>query len=101
MGNVPLIVTTDWLAERLNDPNLRLLDATTFLKNPEKDGYYDVWSGKEAYEKGHIPGAVFADLHKELSDPDAEYAFTLPSRERFVEKISELGVQMTNWRVFD
>lgn len=92
MSNVPLIVTTDWLAERLNDSNLRLLDATTFLKQPEKDGYYDVWSGKEAYEKGHIPGAVFADLHGELSDPDAEYAFTLPSRERFIEKISELGV---------
>jgi thiosulfate/3-mercaptopyruvate sulfurtransferase len=92
MRDVPLFVTTDWLEERLNDPNLRLLDATTFLKQPEVDGYYDVWSGKEAYEKGHIPGAVFADLHKELSDPDAEYAFTLPSRERFVEKITELGV---------
>lgn len=92
MSKVPLIVTTDWLAERLEDPNLRLLDATTFLKAPEKDGYYDVWSGQAAYEKGHIPGAVFADLYGELSDPDAEYAFTLPSRERFVEKLSDLGV---------
>lgn len=92
MVNVPKFVTTEWLAERLDDPNLRLLDATTFLKHPEEGGYYDVWSGKEAYEKGHIPGAVFADLHKELSDPDAELPFTHPSRERFVEKISELGV---------
>ncbi|MCG7346172.1 sulfurtransferase [Sporosarcina sp. ACRSL] len=92
MSKVPLLVTTDWLEERLDDPNLRLLDATTFLKHPEGDGYYDVWSGKEAYEKGHIPGAVFADLLNELSDPDSEYAFTVPSRERFAEKISELGV---------
>ena len=92
MSNVPLLVTTDWLEERLDDPNLRLLDATTFLKHPEGDGYYDVWSGKEAYEKGHIPGAVFADLLLELSDPDSEYAFTVPTRERFVEKISDLGV---------
>lgn len=92
MSNVPLIVTTDWLAERLDDPNLRLLDATTFLKNPEKDGYYDVWSGKEAYEKGHIPGAVFADLYNDLSDPDSEFSFTLPPRDTFVEKVSELGV---------
>ncbi|SEI93878.1 thiosulfate/3-mercaptopyruvate sulfurtransferase [Bhargavaea ginsengi] len=92
MVNVPKFVTTEWLAERLDDPNVRLLDATTFLKHPEEGGYYDVWSGKEAYEKGHIPGAVFADLHKELSDPDAEHSFTHPSRERFVEKISELGV---------
>ncbi|MEH7121788.1 sulfurtransferase [Bacillus sp. JJ1503] len=93
MSKVPLIVTTEWLAERLNDPNLRLLDATTFLKHPEKDGYYDVWSGKEAYEKGHIPGAVFADLYNEFSDPDSEFTFTAPSRERFVQKISELGVE--------
>ena len=92
MSKVPLLVTTEWLEERLDDPNLRLLDATTFLKHPEKDGYYDVWSGKEAYEKGHLPGAVFADLHHELSDPDAKHNFTIPSRERFVEKISELGV---------
>ena len=75
MSKVPLLVTTEWLEERLDDPNLRLLDATTFLKHPEKDGYYDVWSGKEAYEKGHLPGAVFADLHHELSDPDAKHNF--------------------------
>ncbi|MEH7342403.1 sulfurtransferase [Bacillus sp. JJ1532] len=93
MSKVPLLVTTEWLAERLNDPNLRLLDATTFLKHPEKDGYYDVWSGKEAYEKGHIPGAVFADLYNEFSDPNSEFTFTAPSRERFVQKISELGVE--------
>jgi len=89
---VPLLVSTDWLAERLNDPNLRLLDATTFLERPEDGGYYHVYSGREAYNKGHIPGAVYADLYNELSDPDAAYTFTVPSRERFVNKMEELGV---------
>jgi len=28
--------------------------------------------------KGYIPGAVLADLHKELSEPDSEFAFTVP-----------------------
>ena len=69
MSNVPLFVSTDWLAERLEDPELRLLDATTFLKQPEGDGYYDVWSGKEAYEEAHIPGAVFADLKTNCRTP--------------------------------
>ncbi|WP_085993016.1 sulfurtransferase [Oceanobacillus senegalensis] len=92
MSTVPYIVTTDWLAKRLNDSNLRLLDATTFLEHNGGDGYYNLWSGKEAYEKEHIPGAVFADLYEELSEPESEFAFTHPSRERFVEKISELGV---------
>src|SRR5690625_4022920 len=92
MEKVPMFISTEWLEQHLDDPNLRLLDATTFLKNPVGDGYYDVWSGREAYEKGHIPGAVFADLHGELSDQKSDFAFTHPSREQFVEKISELGV---------
>ncbi|GAB2548992.1 sulfurtransferase [Gracilibacillus alcaliphilus] len=91
MSNIPLIVTTDWLEQRLDDPKLRLLDATTFLKLPTS-GYYDIWSGKDAYQKGHIPGAVFADLLEDLSDPEAEYAFTVPDREAFVEKVAALGV---------
>ncbi|KKB41484.1 sulfurtransferase [Bacillus thermotolerans] len=92
MSQVPLIVTTDWLAERLDDPKLRLVDATTFLKIPESGGYYDVWSGKEAYEKGHIPGAVFADLLNDFSDPDSKFSFTVPPREQFVKKAEELGI---------
>ncbi|WP_339237187.1 sulfurtransferase [Oceanobacillus sp. FSL W7-1281] len=91
MSHVPFIVTTDWLEERLDDSKLRLVDATTFLKLPAS-GYYDIWSGKEAYQKGHIPGAVFADLLEDLSDANAEYAFTLPPREEFIKKITELGV---------
>src|SRR5690625_8002419 len=92
MEKVPMFISTEWLEQHLDDPNLRLLDATTFLKNPDGDGYYDVWSGREAYAKEHIPGAVFADLHGELSDQESDFAFTHPSREQFVEKISELGV---------
>lgn len=30
--------------------------------------------------KGYIPGAVLADLHKELSEPDSEFAFTVPTK---------------------
>lgn len=92
MTQIPLIVTTGWLAENIDDPRLRLIDATTFLKRPEDGGYYKVWSGKEAYKEGHIPGAVFADLFHDLSDPDSDFAFTVPSRERFINKMSELGV---------
>ncbi|MFC2949771.1 sulfurtransferase [Virgibacillus sediminis] len=90
MAGFPLFVATEWLEERLDDPKLRILDATTYLKPTE--GYYKVWSGREAYDEEHIPGAVYADLYKELSHPDAPFAFTIPPREQFVEKISELGV---------
>jgi len=91
MEKVPHIVSTEWLAERLDDPQLRLVDATTYLKNSES-GEVELWSGKETYEKGHIRGAVFADILNDLSDPDADFRFTLPSRERFVSKMEELGI---------
>ena len=67
MQTIPLIVTTDWLSDRLDDPKLRLIDATTLMK-PLDDGNITLTSGKEAYEHGHIPGAVYADLIHELSD---------------------------------
>jgi thiosulfate/3-mercaptopyruvate sulfurtransferase len=86
MESLPLVVDTEWLSQHLDDPNLRLLDATTYLKG------HEIWAGKETYEKEHIPGAVFANLVDELSDPDAQLSCTVPTHERFASKISELGV---------
>jgi len=93
MSNLPLIVDTDWLAERLEDPKLRLLDATTFLQHPEGGtGYYKIWSGRKTYEENHIPGAIYADLINELSDPNGKHDFTIPSHEDFAEKVGQLGI---------
>ncbi|MGP9041549.1 sulfurtransferase [Cytobacillus kochii] len=89
---IPPIVSTQWLEEHLNDENIRILDATTFLKLPDGDGLYSVTNGRDAYKEEHIPGAVHADVVNELANPDDPKAFTLPSRERFVEGIEKLGV---------
>ncbi|MFD1032387.1 sulfurtransferase [Metaplanococcus flavidus] len=92
MNEIPLIVTTDWLAERLDDPKLRLIDATVFMKFPEGGGPPNVESGRTSYEQGHIPGAVYADLLGDLSDTDSNLPFMVPSREAFVKKMTELGI---------
>ena len=91
MSTIPQIVTTDWLAERLDDPNLRIVDATTFMK-PLQDGNITLTSGKDSYNFEHIPGAVFADLMNELSHPDADKPFTVPPRDYFIEKMTRLGI---------
>ncbi|WP_208588528.1 sulfurtransferase [Gracilibacillus suaedae] len=85
-----LMVDTDWLESHLNDPKLRLLDATVIMKQDENG--VDISSGKEEYVKEHIPGAVFADLIHELSDPEAALPLTAAQHDEFVQKISELGV---------
>ena len=92
MKDMPLIVTTDWLAEHAEDPGLRIIDATVFMSFPEAGGPPNVESGKQAFTEGHIPGAAFADLAGELSDTASELPFMVPPREVFIEKLEELGI---------
>lgn len=96
---VPHFVSTEWLNEHLNDENLRVIESTTFLKIPDDGGYYDTWSGREAYDKEHIPGAVYADLKNDFSDQNANYNFAVISHDEFVDKISELGVDDNSYVV--
>lgn len=86
------IVETHWLADHLNDPTVRVLDCTTHLMPPTKGGAYDVVSGRVDFEKGHIPGAGFADIDNELSDKNHRLHFMLPRPELFAAAIGKLGV---------
>ncbi|WP_271853853.1 sulfurtransferase [Planococcus maritimus] len=92
MNDIPLIVTTDWLAEHLNDADLRIVDATVFMTFPETGGSPTVESGEASYTQGHIPGAVYADLLGELTDSEAALPFTVPPRNAFIEKMTDLGI---------
>lgn len=67
------IVSTDWLAANLTDPSVRIFDCTTYLlyRPPGSDVPYDVGSGRDDYQQGHIPGAGFLDLQNDLSDNSA------------------------------
>jgi thiosulfate/3-mercaptopyruvate sulfurtransferase len=72
------LVTTEWLADHLGDETLRVLDATVDVDVATGA----IVSGRARWEAGHVPGAVFADLLVELSDPDAPPPLTMPSAER-------------------
>lgn len=92
MSDHPLLVDVAWVEAHRGDPGVVILDATTFLTQPEGDGYYDVESGRAAFEKGHIPGARFADLLHDLADLSAETTFTALDSTTFAERIGALGV---------
>ncbi|MEQ9124166.1 MAG: hypothetical protein RIM80_16575, partial [Alphaproteobacteria bacterium] len=85
------LVSTDWLAGHLDHPDLRVLDATVHL-HPKPGGDVAMESGRADYEKGHIPGAAFADLVRDLSDDRSALRFTLPTPERFAAGMGRLGV---------
>ena len=50
-------VSTNWLEQRLSDPNLRIIDASWYLPNVKRSGFKE-------FENNHIPGANFFDLDK-------------------------------------
>ena len=57
------LVTTEWLSQHLDEPDLVLLDCTVVTMPEPSDprGIHNV-SGRPDYELGHIPNAGFADL---------------------------------------
>lgn len=87
-----LLVETDWLAEHLDDPAVRVIECTVYLVPADVPGGYRVESGRAKWAEGHIPGAGFVDLHAELSDPASSLRFMMPSAEQFAEAMGRHGV---------
>nr|WP_325250566.1 3-mercaptopyruvate sulfurtransferase [Amylibacter sp.] len=78
------IVSTDWLAQHLDAPDLRILDATTYLPGDPRDA-------KANYDAAHIPGARFFDID-DVSDSNSELPHMAPPTEKFMSRMRALGV---------
>ena len=87
---IDTLVSAEWLNEHLDDPDLVILDCTVIVE-PAENGFREL-SGRPSYNAGHIPGAQFADLMGNLSDPDAPLPFTAPTPEAFAKAMGALGV---------
>ena len=85
------LAETDWLAASIADPNVVVLDCTVHLI-PDPKATYTVVSGRKDFERGHIPGAQFADVQGDLSNPGHAFRFMLPSAEHFAAAMGRFGV---------
>lgn len=81
---MPIFVSTQWLADNLNAPDLVIVDATWFLPPTDREGH------KEFLER-HIPGAVFFDLDG-ISDQTSDLPHMLPEPRDFATAVSALGI---------
>lgn len=84
------LVDPQWLASRLEDPNVVVLDATM-----PPVGVTPPVNTRARYAERHIPGAVFFDID-ELSDHASGLPHTLPQPEDFAAALSELGISEKN-----
>jgi thiosulfate/3-mercaptopyruvate sulfurtransferase len=82
------LVTTAWLAGRLQDPKVVILDATL-----PPVGIVPAVDTRARYLARHIPGAVFFDI-EELSDRSSSLPHMLPPADVFSRSLSALGVGM-------
>ncbi len=78
------LVSAAWLAQRLGDPSVKVLDGTYHLPTARRD------AGAEFLER-HIPGAVRFDID-DVCDPVDPLPHMIPSPERFAEKVAALGI---------
>ena len=91
-GYPDFLVSTEWLARHLDDPAVRVLDPSTLLLPKPDYSMYDAVPARDTFEKGHVPGAAFVDIGKELSTPDPRLRFMLPDAQTFAAAMAGLGV---------
>jgi thiosulfate/3-mercaptopyruvate sulfurtransferase len=78
------LVSTEWLAEHIRDPNIRVLDSS--FKQPGVNP-----TAREDYDAVHIPGAVYFDID-DVAQPETSLPHMIPSADRFAEKMAERGI---------
>ena len=86
MPDLPPLISTAGLAERLGAPDLRPVDASWHL---------DGRDGRPDFEAARLPGAVFFDLEAS-SDPDRDLPHMLPAPEAFAARMGRLGLSETD-----
>jgi thiosulfate/3-mercaptopyruvate sulfurtransferase len=85
------LVETDWLEQHLRDPGVVVLDCTTHLI-PDPRITYQVVPGREDFEKGHIPGARFVDMSRDVSDTTQALRFMRQAPEDFAAAMRRFGI---------
>ena len=78
------LVSTEWLADRLGDPDLVVVDSSWHMPASGR-------SGRAEFLQAHIPGARFLDID-ELSDRSTPAPHMLPSAEAFGSAMERLGI---------
>jgi thiosulfate/3-mercaptopyruvate sulfurtransferase len=77
-------VTTQWLADHLDDPDVQVIDASWHMPNSGRNAHAE-------YVVGHIPGAIFFDLDKN-ADTTSGLPHMLPDAETFSAMAGALGI---------
>jgi thiosulfate/3-mercaptopyruvate sulfurtransferase len=92
MANNPSewLVETSWLAERLDAPDIVVLDGSMHLPTAKRDAQAE-------YLAEHIPGALFFSID-EIADETSALPHMLPSPTKFASRMKKMGKASTRQR---
>jgi thiosulfate/3-mercaptopyruvate sulfurtransferase len=79
-----MLISVEEVAARLDDPTLRPADVRWYVGEPER--------GRREYVEGHLPGAIFVDLDRDLAAPSGAGRHPLPDPAVFARRMGELGI---------
>jgi thiosulfate/3-mercaptopyruvate sulfurtransferase len=79
-----VLVSTEWLASHLNDPDLRIFDASWHLPQVGRDPLAE-------YNAAHIPNARFFDID-DVADHTSDLPHMVPPVEKFMSRMRAMGV---------
>ena len=78
------LVSTEWLAEHLHDPNVVVVDGSWYMPAAKRSGF-------DEYMQSHIPGAVFFGID-DIADKRTSLPHMLPRPEEFGAAVGALGI---------
>ena len=76
------LVTTDWLAAHLEEPDLRILDCSVVMRTAP-DGSYSFVGAREEWVEAHVPGSAFVDVLGELAAKNQPLPMMMPPVVRY------------------
>ena len=94
MDRSNFLVETSWLAEQLQDPDLRIVDMRGYVRTVENDGIQEArYEGaRDEYEQSHIPGAVYIDWTRDIVNLDDTVKAQIAPTEQFAQMMSGIGI---------
>jgi thiosulfate/3-mercaptopyruvate sulfurtransferase len=95
VDNFDPLVDTAWLQDHLEDPDVRVVDIRGYVKKTDLGGgrqSAEYLPAREEYDGAHVPGAIFVDWTRDITDPDNPVPAQVAPPGRFADLMGSLGI---------
>ncbi|HLK36029.1 MAG TPA: sulfurtransferase [Polyangiaceae bacterium] len=86
----PVVVSTSWLASRLGDPEVCVIDIRGKILPPGSHPRYS--PKRDEFDAAHVPGAVFVDWTRDIVDSDDPVPVQIAAPDAFARAMGDRGI---------